>query len=103
MASPISVTLVWCYESQCRQLKNVGGKNFFHTSHGQNATIHFYALPESSSRATTKLLPTGMHTMSTPPSTFLDPPLTHGLLHEAILLIMLTCTRHTLCMHIPNT
>jgi len=38
-----------------------------------------------------------------PPSTFLDPPLTHGLLHEATLLIMLTCTRHILCMHIPNT
>jgi len=28
MASSISVTLVWCYESQSRQLRNEGGKNF---------------------------------------------------------------------------
>ena len=51
-------------------------KNFFHASHRRiapNTPLRCTAF--GSARATTKLLPTSLHTITTPPSTFLDQPL----------------------------
>jgi len=50
-------------------------KKFFCASHGRIDTTHLYALHAfANASSTTTLIPTGLHTMSTP-STFLDPPL----------------------------
>ena len=56
-----------CYKSQSRRLKNEGEKFSWHYTPLCTAI--------GTASATTKLLPTALHTMSTPPSTFLDPPL----------------------------
>ena len=69
------------YESQSRRLNNEGERFFprFARTDWRYAPLRT-ALRSASPK--TKLLPTALHSTSTPPSTFLDPPL--GSLHRAI-------------------
>jgi len=57
-----------CYERQFRQQKNEDEKFFPHFTRMDQHCLHQWPY-------TTKLLPTGLHTMCTPPPTFLDLPL----------------------------
>ena len=65
------------YESQSRRLNNEGEKFFPRFAWTDRRYAPLCTAFRSASPTDTKLLPMALHSISTPPSTFLDPPLLH--------------------------